>query len=126
MAGGIPGAVRTAGGHWKIPDSPEVRKWCSDTKKQQERRRTASERKDFEFMGSTIILMKKKGMDFEETHRVAWVAGMRRRITAMRKAIEEGSYDDLIPPKSLSLQIRALGELLIFQSERWDRGEGAV
>ncbi len=92
---------------------------------EQDRRRTASERKDFEFMNPTIFLMKEKGMDFEESHRVAWVAGMRRRITAMRKAIEEGSYDDSIPPKSMRLQLRALGQLLIFQSETWDRAAGA-
>ena len=26
-SGEIPGALRTPGGHWHIPDSPEIRKW---------------------------------------------------------------------------------------------------
>lgn len=33
VAGQIPGAVRTDGGHWRIPDSPEVRKWCKSVKR---------------------------------------------------------------------------------------------
>lgn len=33
VAGQIPGAVRTDGGHWRVPDSPEVRKWCQAVKR---------------------------------------------------------------------------------------------
>ncbi len=33
VAGQIPGAVRTDGGHWKIPDTPEVRRWCQSVKR---------------------------------------------------------------------------------------------
>jgi hypothetical protein len=33
VAGQIPGAVRANGGHWRIPDSPEVRKWCKAVKR---------------------------------------------------------------------------------------------
>ena len=28
--GEIPGALRTPGGHWKIPDSPELKNWVRD------------------------------------------------------------------------------------------------
>jgi len=77
-------------------------------------------------MNETVLLMKETGMDFEEADRIAWLHGMRRRIRAMRKAIDEGSYDDVIPPKSLRLQVRTLGELLISQSEAWERADGTV
>lgn len=33
VAGQIPGAVRTGGGHWLIPDTPEVRKWCQTVRR---------------------------------------------------------------------------------------------
>lgn len=125
MAGKIPGAVRTGGGHWQIPDSPEVRAWCDSSKRQRDRLRSAVDGKDFEFMKTTISLMKGKGMNFEEADQLAWAAGMRRRIRAMRKAIDE-CPSDVIPPKSLSLQIRKLGELLIFQSESWEHCDSAV
>jgi hypothetical protein len=125
IAGGIPGAVRTDRGHWKIPDTPEVRKWCKDAKRKREKLRNASERKDFEFMNATVFLMKETGLDFDKADRIAWVAGMLRRIRAMRKSIDECPFD-VSPAKSLSLQIRKLGELLISQSERWERADGAV
>ncbi len=31
--GQIPGAARTDGGHWRIPDSPMVRQWCQAVKR---------------------------------------------------------------------------------------------
>jgi len=38
-AGDIPGAVRSAGGHWVIPDTPGVRKWARAMRKLQTDRR---------------------------------------------------------------------------------------
>ena len=123
IAGSFPGAVRTVSGHWQIPDTQEVRERCAAAKRGRDQMRTASERKDFEFMKPTLFLMREKGADFDEACRIAWVAGMRRRIRIMRKSIDE-NYD-VIPPKSLILQIRKLGELLVFQSECWERANSA-
>lgn len=123
IAGTISGAVRTAGGHWQIPDSPAVREWCREAKEERDKLRAASERKDLEFMNITVSIMKETGMGFDEADRIAWLAGMRRRIRKMRKSIDE-CPSEVIPPKSLSLQIRVLGELLVSQSEAWERAAG--
>jgi hypothetical protein len=42
IAGHVPNAVRTSGGHWSIPDSAKVRKWIAKTKDSKHERRLSA------------------------------------------------------------------------------------
>ena len=125
MAGGIPGAVRTAGGHWEIPDSPEVREWCSDMKKKREaeklRREDVDGQKYFAEARNCATIYKP-----DVAERLSIEIRMGRQMRNLMKTIEELSQWDETLKVDLPVRCNRLGRLLIQKSEAWKRADGAV
>jgi hypothetical protein len=125
MAAKIPGAVRTDGGHWKIPDSPEVRKWCASQAKRRQaeklRREDDEARKYFSEVSRCASTHNPEGAE-----RMSIEIRMGRQMRNLMKTIEELEQWDGCLKTDLPNRANRLGKLLILYSESWQRADGAV
>ncbi len=107
--GEIPGAYRSTGGHWKIPDSPDVRRWAAEFKKWD-----GKPRKD----------------DYEGVPLGEWVKRRKRDVTKRSKVSPNLPVDQILNElvkeslEDLSVSIaRVKAELDVLEDRRKRAGE---
>ncbi len=93
IAGHVPDAVRTSGGHWSIPDNAKVRKWYANQRENKHERIAARLRFD-----SAITTKKAKNLNGLHPAFLSSVNGAKSAINdALMASVEIGEYIKQIP-----------------------------